>query len=141
MTIRCNPAATSPFLIGMAAFVTLALPAAATAAAQSRQEGDVVVTGRKMDRWQAALIMGDSDTTRCRIMRLGGDPAHDAEGCAAMQRCFDDNRPRILAARDRTLTPMARRRLLSAVDRDVGTCFATVSRRFATQPAEPPAVP
>lgn len=105
------------------------------------QRGDVVVVARDMRRWRAALIVEPGDVLRCRVTRSTGDAASDAEGCEAMQQCFASERPLLLAARQPSVTPARRRRLLADFRRELDGCFRAVSFRFATYPGAAPPEP
>lgn len=104
------------------------------AAPASAQDGDIVVRARKLRDWRAVLVVGKGDTMTCRIVRSTGDTGLDARACAAQRQCYETARPAILAA---GRAPAARRRgALTAVNRDMATCFDTVSRHIAAYPLE-----
>lgn len=104
------------------------------AATGQRQDDEIVVTARKLRDWRAVLVAGSGDALACRIVRSTGDAALDAMACRAQTHCFESARPRIA---DATSKPAPiRKRLMAAINRDIETCFATVSRRFAIYPTD-----
>lgn len=98
----------------------VALPWSIAAAGQ-----DIVVTAPALPPWRALLIADAGNRMHCRIMRSTGDDGRDATGCDAMMQCFETARP-LLVAREGEASRVRRRRLAS-VNRDMQTCFQSVT--------------
>ena len=84
-------------------------------------EEDVVVIGRRLDKWRGD-IRTTASRTSCTTKRSTGDPEIDAVGCTAMERCWPDVLPRIKAAQVKGIAKAERKRLETAAGNAFAAC-------------------
>jgi hypothetical protein len=91
-------------------------PASAPGVAQ-----EIVVIGRKLDRWTASYVVR-GNTIGCRTKISTGDREIDAIGCASFEACVGQLRERINESDRKDLEEATRKTMKGAIKRDLAAC-------------------
>lgn len=106
--------------------------------AQAVVDQEIVVIGRKLDRWTAQYVVRGARID-CRTEKSTGDQEIDAIGCSAFNACVGQLRGRIDESDRKDLKKGTRKRMKAAIKRDLAACVSVqrdeliadlVDRRF-----------